>query len=175
MDQTPELHGIPSSHTPQTNPPSNAGATLTIEWWPIQRPIPYARNPRVVPEAAVAKVAASLAEYGWRQPIVVDAQGVIVVGHTRLLAAKRLGLARCRCTSPPTSPRSRSRPTAWPTTAPPRRARWDLELLPLEVGELADLGYDLDLLGLRRDELARLRSQPSRGPHRSRRGARGPR
>ena len=71
-----------------------AHSTLSVEWWPIERPIPYARNPRIAPEAAVAKVAASLAEYGWRQPIVVDTQGVIVAGHTRLLAAQRLGLAQ---------------------------------------------------------------------------------
>src|SRR5664280_2349092 len=67
---------------------------LDVEWWPTSRPVPYARNPRRAPEAAVAKVAASLAEYGWRQPIVVDEAGVIVAGHTRLLAAQRLGLEK---------------------------------------------------------------------------------
>ncbi len=63
---------------------------LTVEWWPTDRPIPYARNARVCPQSAVDKVAASIKEYGFRQPIVVDAEGVIIVGHTRLLAAQRL-------------------------------------------------------------------------------------
>lgn len=49
---------------------------LTIEMWPIERPIAYARNARVCPESAIAKVAASLKEFGFRQPIVVDAEGV---------------------------------------------------------------------------------------------------
>ena len=57
-----------------------------------RRPIPYEANPRVCPAEAVAKVAASLAEFGFRQAIVVDAEGVVVVGHTRLAAAKQLGL-----------------------------------------------------------------------------------
>ncbi len=56
-----------------------------------ERVIPYARNPRKLGAAAVAKVAASLAEFGWRQPIVVDSDGVVIVGHTRLLAAQSLG------------------------------------------------------------------------------------
>ena len=64
---------------------------LRVTNWPINRPIPYSRNARKVPPKAIDKVAASLQEFGFRQPIVVDAAGVIIVGHTRLLAAKQLG------------------------------------------------------------------------------------
>jgi ParB-like chromosome segregation protein Spo0J len=60
---------------------------------PIERVIPYERNPRRN-EGAVSKVEASLREFGWRQPIVVDCEMVVVAGHTRLLAARRLGLAK---------------------------------------------------------------------------------
>ena len=60
--------------------------------WPIDKPIPYARNTRKIPERAVDKVAASIKEFGFRQAIVVDKDGVIICGHTRLLAAKKLGL-----------------------------------------------------------------------------------
>ena len=69
-----------------------ASAALAVEWWLIDKPVPYARNARVCPESAIAKVAGSLTEFGWRQPIVVDGYGVIIAGHTRLLAAQRLGL-----------------------------------------------------------------------------------
>ena len=65
---------------------------MKIEIWPIEKPIPYARNARKISDAAVAKVAASIKEFGFRQPIVVDTEGVIVAGHTRLLAARKLGL-----------------------------------------------------------------------------------
>ena len=65
---------------------------LEITWWPATKPVSYARNARKIPERAVDKVAASIKEFGWRQPIVVDPEGVIVVGHARLLAAKKLGM-----------------------------------------------------------------------------------
>src|ERR1700728_5249929 len=65
---------------------------MLIEQWPIERVIPYARNARTITPAAVDKVAASIQEFGWRQPIVVDAQRVIIAGHTRLLAARKLNL-----------------------------------------------------------------------------------
>ena len=66
---------------------------MQVEQWPIDKPIRYARNARKIPQSAIDKVAASIKEFGWRQPIVVDAQAVIIAGHTRLLAAQKLGLA----------------------------------------------------------------------------------
>ena len=65
---------------------------LRVSAWAIDKVIPFARNARKIPAAAVAKVAASIKEFGWRQPIVVDREGVIICGHTRLLAARKLGL-----------------------------------------------------------------------------------
>src|ERR1039457_7516467 len=65
---------------------------MNITFWPLERIIPYGRNARKIPAEAVAKVAASIQEFGWRQPIVVDGKGVIICGHTRLLAAQKLGL-----------------------------------------------------------------------------------
>ena len=64
---------------------------MKIQLWPIDKPIPYARNARKIPQSAIDKVAASIQEFGWQQPIVVDVDGVVVVGHVRLLAAKQLG------------------------------------------------------------------------------------
>ena len=65
---------------------------MDVKWWPISKVIAYARNARKIPPQAVDKVAASIKEFGWRQPIVVDREGVIICGHTRLLAAQKLGL-----------------------------------------------------------------------------------
>jgi len=65
---------------------------MDIENWPTGRPVPYARNARKLTDQAVGKIAASLQEFGWRQPIVVDKAGVIICDHTRLLAAQKLGL-----------------------------------------------------------------------------------
>jgi len=64
---------------------------MLVELWPIERVKPYERNPRLN-DGAVDAVAASIKEFGFRQPIVVDRDGVIVVGHTRWKAAQKLGL-----------------------------------------------------------------------------------
>ena len=65
---------------------------LEVCWRPVEEVLPYDRNSRKIPERAVNKVAASIDEFGWQQYIVVDRDGVIICGHTRLLAAKKLGL-----------------------------------------------------------------------------------
>jgi ParB-like chromosome segregation protein Spo0J len=65
---------------------------MEVNLWPLGKITPYARNARKIPPQAVNKVAASIQEFGWRQPIVVDRQGIIICGHTRLLAAQKLGL-----------------------------------------------------------------------------------
>jgi DNA modification methylase len=108
-------------------------------------------------------VAASIAEYGWRQLIVVDPDGVIVVGHTRLLAAKRLGLTEVpvHVATDLTTQQIKAYRLADNRTA--EESSWDLELLPLEIAELADLGYDLGVLGFNADELAKLTFTPTEG------------
>jgi DNA modification methylase len=152
----------PDTAHPQASAPV-CEQRLNVEWWPLERPTPYARNPRVVPEAAIAKVAASLTEYGWRQPIVVDPKGVIVVGHTRLLAAQRLGLPRVpvHVASDLSPAQIKAYRLADNRTA--QESGWDYELLPLEIGELVDLDYDLDILGFDADEMAAILATPTVG------------
>ena len=65
---------------------------MEIETWPIDRPIPYARNPRKIPQSAVDKVAASIKAFGFNVPVLADQNGNLLAGHGRLLAARRLGL-----------------------------------------------------------------------------------
>src|ERR1035438_3507579 len=65
---------------------------LVVERWPIDRHIPYVRNARTHTEEQVAQVAASIIEFGWTNPILVGADGVIIAGHARLLAARKLGM-----------------------------------------------------------------------------------
>ncbi len=87
---------------------------MQIMQWPLSKITPYGRNARKIPPQAIDKVAASIQEFGWRQPIVVDAQGVIICGHTRLLAAHKLGYEQ--------APVHVARPQAWlRTSARPRR------------------------------------------------------
>jgi citrate lyase alpha subunit len=67
---------------------------MAVEIWPIENLIPYPRNPRQIPQIAVDKVAQSIEEFGFRQPIVVDTKRVVIVGHVRLLAAQKLDPSR---------------------------------------------------------------------------------
>jgi DNA modification methylase len=66
---------------------------LQIERWPIERLIPFARNPRTHTEEQVAQIAASIVEFGWTYPVLVGADGVIIAGHARLQAARKLGMS----------------------------------------------------------------------------------
>ena len=63
-----------------------------IEQWPIDRLIPYARNSRTHSDAQVAQIAASIKEWGWTTPVLVDEGGQIIAGHGRIMAARKLGM-----------------------------------------------------------------------------------
>ncbi len=136
---------------------------LAIEWWPAEKPVPYARNPRQAPEAAITKVAASLKEFGFRQPIVVDEEGVILAGHTRLLAAKRLGLARVPVHVAAGLTPEQAKAFRIADNRSAQETAWDLELLPLELSELEGAGYDLALTGFDPEEYAAYLAEPTEG------------
>jgi len=136
---------------------------LTVEWWALERPIPYARNARVCPESAIAKVAASLTEFGWRQPLVVDQQGVIVAGHTRLLAAQRLGLERVPVHVAAGLTSEQVKAYRLMDNRSSQETSWDLDLLPLELSELAGFEFDLALTGFEPDELAAFLAEETEG------------
>jgi DNA modification methylase len=128
---------------------------VKIEMWDIHRVKPYEQNPRLN-DAAVDAVIASIREFGWRQPIVVDADGVIIVGHTRHKAAVKMGLKKLPVhVATDLSPAQiKAYRVADNQTA--SIAEWDKELLPLELAGLKELNFDLNLLGFGGDELAEL-------------------
>ena len=129
------------------------GSTMSVEMWPTERPIPYARNARVIPESAVAKVAGSIHEFGFRQPIVVDESGVIIAGHTRLLAAERLGLERVPVVVAAGLTPAQVKAYRLADNRTGQEATWDMELLGIELEELAGLDIDLLLTGFDGAEL----------------------
>ncbi|MGB2824023.1 MAG: ParB N-terminal domain-containing protein, partial [Phycisphaerae bacterium] len=116
---------------------------------------PYESNPRIN-DPAVDAVAASLREFGFRQPIVVDEAGVIIVGHTRWKAAKKLGLAKVpvHVARDLTPEQIKAYRIADNQTA--SIAEWDYELLPIELKDLQAADFDLDLLGFDTEALAQL-------------------
>lgn len=128
---------------------------MKIQMWAIDRVRPYDKNPRQN-DAAVDAVAQSLRDFGFRQPIVVDADGVIICGHTRWKAAQKLGLQKVpvHVATDLTSDQIRAYRIADNKTG--ELATWDLDLLPIEIAELKAAGIDWSLLGFNADDLAKL-------------------
>jgi LSD1 subclass zinc finger protein len=128
---------------------------MRIEMWSIDKVIPYARNARKIPPEAVNKVAASIQEFGFRQPIVVDKVGVIICGHTRLLAAQKLGLTQVPVHVADNLTPAQVRAYRLLDNRSHEESSWDTDLLGFELLDLKTLGLDLDLTGFNSDELDR--------------------
>ena len=136
---------------------TTAQHNLKIELRPLSSIKPYEHNPRLNDEAVDA-VARSIEQFGFRQPIVVDADGVIVVGHTRWKAATKLGFEKVPVHVAKDLPADKLRAYRIADNQTATIADWDFDLLPIELAGLRDEGFDLDLLGFDGDELARLLS-----------------
>jgi len=163
-------HGLPRGSAPTHHQRAGGIAALfsgdgmmKIEMRPLTDVKPYDKNPRVN-DPAVDAVARSITEFGFRQPIVVDEHGVIVVGHTRWKAAQCLGLAEVpvHVAGDLTAEQARAYRIADNATA--AIATWDVELLPIELGELEALNIDMSILGFSPEELAKfMHPEPKEG------------
>ncbi len=122
---------------------------LAVQHWSIERLIPYARNPRTHTHEQVAQIAASIVEFGWTNPVLVGADGVIIAGHARLLAARKLGLTEAQ-----------RRALVIADNRLALNAGWDEDMLRVELEALREDDFDLDLLGFGDDELEALFADP---------------
>jgi DNA modification methylase len=120
---------------------------------PIQEIIPYARNARQIPVAAIDKVAASIKEFGWRQPIVIDGESVVIAGHTRLLAAQKLGLNAVPVHVATGLTDAQVKAYRLMDNRSHQDATWDDGLLAIELTELNDMAMDLSLTGFEAAEI----------------------
>ena len=118
----------------------------------IDEIIPYVRNPRQNKDA-IAKVSASLKEFGWQQPIVVDKDMVVIAGHTRLEAARTLGMDKVPVQIAEDLTDAQVKAYRIADNRVSQEAEWDLDLLKLELADLDNLDYDLLLTGFDDDEL----------------------
>jgi DNA modification methylase len=139
--------------SPEATAPMSA--PMSVELRPLDAVRPYANNPRQNDDAVEA-VAESIRRFGFRQPIVVDADGVIVAGHTRFRAAQRLGLATVpvHVATDLTADEIRAYRLADNKTA--ELASWDTSMLSIELDALRGAGIDWTLLGFDEEELAKL-------------------
>lgn len=128
---------------------------LTVEMRPLTAIQPYEHNPRIN-KKAVDAVAHSLRTFGFRQPIVVDSEGIIVCGHTRFKAAQLLNLAEVpvHVATDLTPEQTKAYRIADNKSA--ELAEWDMDLLPIELSDLQTGGFDMESIGFDTDELVRL-------------------
>ncbi len=133
---------------------------MSIELWPIDRPKDYPKNARKWSGQAVEKVASSIREYGWRQPVVVDANDVIVIGHLRRAAGKFLGLTEIPVHVARDLTPAQIRGLRLADNRTNQEASWDETLLALEISELDGLDFDLSLTGFNVNELDSLLRDP---------------
>lgn len=129
--------------------------TLAVEYWPLEKLVPYARNARTHSPAQVSEIAGSIRAFGFANPVLVGDDGTIIAGHGRLAAARQLGMA----TVPVIVLRGLSEVQRRQLVLADNRialnAGWDAEMLGLELKDLKALGADLSVLGFDENELAR--------------------
>jgi ParB-like chromosome segregation protein Spo0J len=136
---------------------------MKVEMWPIETLIPYARNPRQISQIAIDKVAASIQEFGFRQPIVVDQNGVIIVGHVRLLAAQQLELTKVPVHVATELTVAQVNAYRLADNRTNQEATWDMEALALELANLKLEEFNLDLTGFNLDEIDELLAKRPKG------------
>jgi len=133
---------------------------LHIERWPLDRLIPYARNPRTHTEEQVAQIAASIAEFGFVNPVLVGADGVIIAGHARVMAARKLGLGEVPVIVLDHLSEAQRRALVIADNRLAENAGWDEEMLRVELEALREDDFHLDLLGFEDAEIEALLAQP---------------
>jgi len=126
--------------------------------------IPYARNSRTHSEAQVAKIAASIREFGFLNPIITDGANGIVAGHGRVLAAQKLGLESLPCIEAGHLTDAQRRAYVIADNRLALDAGWDNELLKVELQDLDGQGFDLSITGFDIGELTALFDEPNFEP-----------
>lgn len=125
---------------------------LKLEYRSVEALIPYARNAKQHPDAQVAQIAASIREFGWGAPILVDGNNNVIAGHGRLLAARKLGMAEVPVVSMDHLTDTQRRALILADNKIGENASWEDELLGIELSELKDAGFDLELTGFSTEE-----------------------
>ena len=129
---------------------------LNVEYRKVEALIPYARNPRTHNDEQVAKIAASIVEYGWTNPVLVDGDNGIIAGHGRLAAAHKLGLTEVPVIELAHLSPTQKRAYVISDNRLALDAGWDDAMLALELAELSEAGFDLALTGFEDAEIEAL-------------------
>jgi DNA modification methylase len=138
-------------------------STLQITYRQIESLIPYARNSRTHSDAQVAQIAASIKEFGWTNPVLIDADGGIIAGHGRIMAGRKLGITEAPCIVLDGLTEAQRRAYVIADNKLALNAGWDIDLLKIELGDLQALDFDLSLTGFDPGELGNLLADKTEG------------
>ena len=131
----------------------------TIEYLPTDSLIPYARNSRTHSDAQVSQVAGSIREFGFTNPVLIDAQDGIIAGHGRVLAALKLKLDSVPCIRLSHLTETQRKAYVIADNKLALNSGWDTEMLLLEFGDLEAAEFDMELLGFSDEELDAMKPQ----------------
>jgi DNA modification methylase len=134
-----------------------------VERWPLSRLTPHARNTRTHSDVQIAQIAASIREWGWTVPVLVDENGTIIAGHGRVLAAQRLSLVDVPVMIARGWSEAKRRAYVLADNKLTLNGGWDEAMLRAELADLAGLGVDLSLTGFSETEVQALTAEPSPG------------
>ena len=135
-----------------------------VEKWDIAKLVPYARNSRTHSDEQISQLAASIKEWGWTTPVLVDEDGSIIAGHGRTLAAQRLKMTEVPVMVAKGWSDAKKRAYVIADNKLAMNAGWDEQMLNLELGELKDMGFDISLIGFGKNELSELMAEePTEG------------
>lgn len=152
-----------STKHPAANETASPPTALSVEMWPIDRPKPYPKNARKLSDRAVDTVANSLKEFGWQQVIVVDVDDVIVAGHTRILAAKKLGMRFVPVHVGADLTPAQVKAYRLMDNRSSDETSWDIELVEAELIELNEQAYDMSMTGFTEAEVKALVAKANGG------------
>lgn len=138
--------------------------TLKVESRSVADLIPYAANSRTHSDAQVAQIAASIRQFGWTNPILIDGEGTIIAGHGRLMAARKLGLDEVPAIVLDHLSKAQQRALVIADNQLALNAGWDMEMLKAEIEGLNFEGFDLDLLGFSEADLSGFLAEPNFEP-----------
>jgi len=129
---------------------------MEIEHLPIETLIPYARNSRTHSETQISQIVASIREFGFTNPVLIDGEGGIIAGHGRVMAARKMGIEQVPCIRLAHLTETQRRAYIIADNKTALNAGWDDEMLKLEFNDLELSGFDVELTGFSLDEIADL-------------------
>ena len=140
---------------------------LTIEMWPLKKVLPYAGNAKIHPEIQIGQIVSSIKQFGFVNPVLVDAEGVLIAGHGRVMAAEKLNLKKIPVIQLGYLTEAQAKALRLADNAIPNRGTWNPDLVEIELASLKLLNFDLQPLGLDSIEFPELEEEITPPPHKS--------